>query len=129
MSESQDNPKQFPIPIALLLSLWCGAVAAFNANSWFLNTWRMFVHLRWHSFVLLVNPTAYFWFFLVSSCWYVPLIMVFRIWRPYFNLKMIALLAIFVPVAVTLLFSFPSGWYPIMPAENGGVWVRFLPFL
>jgi len=132
MSEDQDNLRRFPIPIALLLSLWSGAIAAFNAYFWFCNTWRIFVHLRWYSFALLINPSAYFWFFLVSSCWYAPLNFTLLPWGRYdhdFNRTKVALMVIFVPVIVTVLFSFPGGWYPIKPAEGGGAYLRFLPFL
>ncbi|MGH7990272.1 MAG: hypothetical protein ACREDS_08815 [Limisphaerales bacterium] len=129
MSEELANRKRLPVAIALLLSLWCGLIAAFNACFWFHNTWGLFSALGWRSFVLLVNPTAYFWFFPVSSCWYIPLRMVFTVWDAYFGSIKIILLAIIVPIILTLLFSFPQGWYPIQPAQGGGVWLRFLPFL
>ena len=82
--------------------------------------------------MLLFNPTAYCWFFLVSSCWYASMNLSFMPWGRYghdFNRKKVALLVVFVPVVLTVIFSFPNGWFPLKPAENGGAWLRFLPFL
>jgi hypothetical protein len=131
--EDHKNLRRFPVPVALLLSLWSGTLAILNGIAYFRNTWLLFANLRSYSFALLINPSAWLWFLLVSSWWYAPLCLTFLPWgrySPEFSRTKVTLLVIFVPLGVSLLFYYTvEYWFPLKFAENGSMYLRFFPFL